>query len=145
MNAETNIEKGFSLIEILSVIVIISTMTALIHVSFGSFSHKTKLKTASNILKQTLTNSRLIAITKNRTIQHNINNNTICSRTKIKQLWDNWKCQKLNGEDIIYEMKGNIQFSPRGFATPKTILVKLNDLMLSLKISINGRIREEFN
>ncbi|MBT4289843.1 MAG: prepilin-type N-terminal cleavage/methylation domain-containing protein [Deltaproteobacteria bacterium] len=137
-------QKGFSLIEILVALVIISTMTALFNVSFGKMYHKSQLKTASALLKQTLINSRLTAITQNLSVQHKILEKMLCTRTKKNQDWNQWNCKHLNGENINYYMKGQINFSSRGFASPKTIKIYLGELTLSLIININGSIREEF-
>ncbi len=140
----TKYPKGYSLIEILVVITIISTITALFHVSFGKLYYKSHLKTASDILKQTLISSRLTAITQNLSIQHKISENMLCTRIKNDQEWKKWNCINLNEENINYEMMGQINFSPRGFATPKTIKIHLGELTLALIININGSIREEF-
>jgi prepilin-type N-terminal cleavage/methylation domain-containing protein len=144
INHFTKYRKGFSLIEILIVIVIISTITALFQVSFRKIYHKTQLKTASDILKQTLISSRLTAITQNLSIQHKISDNMLCTRIKNNMIWEKWNCKILNGENINYVMKGQINFSSRGFATPKTIKMYLKELTIALIININGSIREEF-
>jgi len=137
-------QKGFSLIEILIALVIISTMTALFNVSFGNIYHKSQLKTAAALIKQTLINSRLTAITQNLSVQHKILEKMLCTRTKKNQDWNKWNCKHLHGENINYYMKGQINFSSRGFATPKTIKIHLGELTLSIIININGSIREVF-
>lgn len=143
INHFTKYRKGFSLIEILIVIVIISTLTLLINVSFRKVYQRTQLKTAAEILKQTLISSRLIAITQNLSVQHKITDKMLCTRIKNNKSWEKWRCKILEGENIYYVMNGQISFSSRGFATPKTIKMHLRELTIALIININGSIRQE--
>ena len=134
--------QGVSLVEILVVVGLIAIMTGLVTVSYRPFWIGEQLRSASNELIQQLQLARMKSILENRSYRLGLERNLLRIYYAEKNRWQLGKNFQLDGS-IRYHFPGNVNFSSRGFASPKTIHLTKDDHTTKVIININGRIRLE--
>ena len=132
--------RGLTLVELLVTICIVSMLTAFATVSFKPLWDKHRLGLAIRETTDFIQLLRMKAIIKKCTFQMKLVDNDLYYREKMDQGWDIWVKKELT--DIAsYSMKGSSSFYSKGFASPKTITLKVNDYRQKIIININGRTR----
>ena len=131
---------GLTLIELLVTICIVSILTALTTVSFKPLWDKHRLSLAARETTDIIQLLRMKAIIKKRTFQLKLVDNDFYYRQKKDQGWEAWLKKEMN--DVArYSMKGTSSFYSKGFASPKTITLNVNNYHQKIIININGRTR----
>jgi len=133
-------ERGVSLMELLAVVCILGVISAFGLVSFKPLWQKNTLQTAARELESRMQFLRMRAILENSTIEMKISGHYLVYRKKEGTAWWDWKKHRLD-DRIQYRIAGSIYFDQKGFTTPKTITLNLNQLTQKIIININGRIR----
>ncbi len=134
--------KGLSLIELLITICLISIITGIATVSYESFWIKEQLRSASDELVQQIQLARMKSVLENRSYQIRLEQHILSTFHYQNNQWELWSNFQLN-PTIIYQFSGTINFSAKGFASPKSIYLTKNDFTKKVVININGRIRSE--
>ncbi|MBU3917870.1 prepilin-type N-terminal cleavage/methylation domain-containing protein [bacterium] len=131
---------GFSLIELLVVICIISIMTGFAAVSLEPLWKKHELRLAVTDLKGQIQILRTKAILQQKTYQIKFSGPDLFFRRNNGNQWENWTRRELNAQ-VQFSMSGTCQFYSKGFASPKTIELAHNNYKQNLIVNINGRVR----
>jgi type II secretion system protein H len=132
--------QGFSLVEILVAIVVLSIVTGLAVVSLGPMWQKHLLKQATGQMIGQIQTYRMKAILERRTYQIKISGQALSHRYKTGLDWSSWE-QTVFTESIKISMSGTSYFYSKGFASPKTITVMQGVYHQKIIININGRAR----
>ena len=136
----TRKNRGLTLIELLVALCIVSIMAAFATVSFRPLWDKHRLNISTQELNGFVQLLRMKAILKKCTYQIKFVDNDIFYRKKNKQNWDNWLKREMS-DATQYSMTGSSYFYSKGFASPKTITLAVNNYHQKLIININGRTR----
>jgi len=131
---------GFSLVEVLATLVIISLITGIAAVSFGPLRQKHNLSLATEDLVRQFRLLRIKAILDKTTYQAKINNQVLHYRLKLGNRWEDWQTYQLSNQ-IQYNMSGTSRFYEKGFVSPKTVTLSDGEYRQQLIVNINGRIR----
>jgi len=115
-------------------------LTAFATVSFKPLWDKHRLGLAIQETTDFIQLLRMKAIIKKSTFQMKLVDSDLYYRGKKDQGWDNWMKKELT-DVASYSMKGTSSFYKKGFASPKTITLKVNDYRQKIIININGRTR----
>lgn len=134
------IQKGFSLIEVMVVLCIISVLVGFGSVSFRPLWQKHQLSLAVKELQSELELTRINAIIENKTFQFSTEPGIARTRKKNNVGWTQWHNKQFD-ETVTVLFSGNLYFYGKGFASPKTITIIREELRQQLVINVNGRIR----
>ena len=132
--------EGLTLVELLVAVGIVSILAAFATVSFKPLWDKHRLGLAVRETNGMIQLLRMKAIIKKSTYQMKLIDNDLYYRKKAHQKWDNWLKRELN-DAAQYSMKGTSSFYSKGFASPKTITLTVNEYHQKIIININGRTR----
>jgi prepilin-type N-terminal cleavage/methylation domain-containing protein len=134
--------KGVSLIELLITISLISIITGLASVSYQSLWSKEQLRVAADDLVRQFQTARMRAILENRSYYIRLEQDVLQTYGDYLNRKQLQSTSRLN-ETIQYRLSGEIGFSAKGFASPKTVTLTKNDQTRKIIININGRIRND--
>jgi prepilin-type N-terminal cleavage/methylation domain-containing protein len=133
---------GITLFELMAVVVIIGVISSIGVISFNPLWQKFQLNQTISDIESKIHLLRLKAILENSTYQMKIDNGYLVYRKKSKNHWLDWQRYRLN-EKADVSMSGDIFFYSKGFTSPKTITIRMQQLHKHLIININGRTRKE--
>lgn len=133
--------KGISLIETLITIAIISVIAGISTVSLNQLGAKQTLHSASDELIHQLQLLRLKAILEKKTYQAKFQSHLFFHRKKEKAEWSEWTSYPL-ANHVNFSLSSTINFSEKGFTSPRTITISNQDIKQKVIININGRIRK---
>lgn len=139
-SVKISLKKGFSLLEVLISLVIITIITGLAAVTLGPYWQKHQLKQATSELMEQIQICRTKAIIEQKTYQMKITGEMLFRRYKSGTDWSNWEQTRLSSPAHV-SMSGTSYFYSKGFASPKTITVSHYDYKQKVVININGRAR----
>jgi len=131
---------GLTLIELMVAICIVSILAAFATVSFKPLWDKHRLRLAVGDMNGFVQLLRMKAILKKSTFQMKLVDDDLYFRKKNEESWDKWSKRELR-ESTQYSMTGTSSFYGKGFASPKTITLTVNNYRQKIIININGRTR----
>lgn len=135
-----NGESGLSLIEVMIALCIISVLMGIGTLRLNPLWKKHQLNTAVNEFVGKVQFFRMKAILEKSTCQLKMNGDTLFHRSRVDSSWSEWTEQSL-AEEISYTMTGVLSFYDKGFASPKSIVLKGDNYSRKVIININGRAR----
>ncbi len=142
VNANGFRTQGLSLIELLITLCIISIVAGVSAVSYQTLWTKEQVESATHDLIQQLQLTRIRSILENRSYRLSIEDQQLIIEYLQNDQWVLTSAFHLNTA-IYYQVTGNISFSAKGFASPKTLMLHYDGVSKKVVININGRIRTE--
>ena len=134
-------QKGLSLLEVLFALVILAALARIASPGLTVLQQKHKLSLAVRDLNSRFQLFRMKAILEKSTYQIRLTGNQLDYRHKKEDTsWSDWNHVSLDLA-IDYSMNKWINFSSKGFASPKTVYLKYGDFSQDMVVNINGGIR----
>jgi type IV pilus assembly protein PilA len=143
--------KGFSLIELLIVIALISIVSAFAVPTWQGYKAKTNLRTAARDVMADISNTKQRAVEENLSVYRLTfsvaNNNYVLSRTDTGTVWTKSLASYGSGVRIDSVNGAVLAFQSRGTVSPAGSLVLRNGQNSTAKVTfnINGRTYVQFN
>ena len=131
---------GITLFELMAVVCIIGVISSFGMVSLKPLWEKHQLHQSISEVDAQVQMLRLKAIVEDCTYQMKIEGHYLIFRKKINDKWLGWNKYRLS-ESTKALMSGSIYFDNKGFASPKSITIQLEQRYQQLIININGRTR----
>ncbi len=138
--ASAAFRKGITLFELMAVVCIIGVIASFGVVSLKPLWQKHQLHQSISDIDSQVQILRLKAILEDCTYQMRIEGQYLLFRKKTKNKWLDWNKYKL-GESTKVLMSGSVFFDNKGFSSPKSITIQLEQRYQLLIININGRTR----
>jgi len=135
-----NERAGLSLIEVMIALCIVSVLMGIGSFTLHPLWKKHQLNTAVNSFISDIQLMRMKAILEKRTFQMKISGGVLFYHSMEEVTWSQWNERQLDKE-VTYSMSGVTSFYDKGFASPKTIILKGNEYSRKVIININGRTR----
>ena len=137
---KTSFQPGITLFELMAVVCIIGVISSLGMVSLKPLWQKHQLHQSTSEVDSQVQMLRLKAILEDCTYQMKIDDRHLLFRKKIQNKWLGWKKYRLSERTSVF-MSGSIYFDNKGFTSPKSITIQLEQRYQQLIININGRTR----
>lgn len=136
-----NKKKGFTVIELLIALTLLSLIIALGVPGFKSFNKKVKISSSLRTVTLAINTARYKAVDNNRSIKLKVENNKFILLKKRDRTWEPFMDFD-PGEDVSVSINASPVFSPEGYITPLcSVYVDCCASKHKITVSLAGRIK----